>query len=72
MIGITHVLNCAEGKRFGFVNTDRHYYRDTNMSYLGLPLADLPSVDISRYFFTAATYIDECLKSGGIINLFYF
>ncbi|XP_063987971.1 dual specificity protein phosphatase 3-like isoform X1 [Diachasmimorpha longicaudata] len=64
-IGVTHVLNTAEGTRFGFVPTNRDYYRDVGMQYLGLPLADLPSVDISKYFYTAAVFIDDAIKSGG-------
>ncbi|XP_015179701.1 PREDICTED: dual specificity protein phosphatase 3-like isoform X1 [Polistes dominula] len=65
MIGITHLLNAAEGKKFGFVNTDRNYYSNTRIKYLGLPLADCPSVDISKYFYTAASFIDEAVSNNG-------
>ncbi|XP_043505587.1 dual specificity protein phosphatase 3-like isoform X1 [Polistes fuscatus] len=64
-IGITHLLNAAEGKKFGFVNTDRNYYSNTRIKYLGLPLADLPTVDISKYFYTAASFIDEAVSNNG-------
>ncbi|XP_076751620.1 dual specificity protein phosphatase 3 isoform X2 [Xylocopa sonorina] len=64
-LGITHLINAAEGNRFGFVNTDKNYYADTNIKYLGLPLADLHSTDISKYFFTVATFIDEAIRAGG-------
>ncbi|XP_015586239.1 dual specificity protein phosphatase 3 isoform X2 [Cephus cinctus] len=64
-IGITHVLNAAEGKHFGYVHTNEKYYEDTNIKYLGLPLADVPSVDISKYFYTSADFIEDALKNGG-------
>ncbi|XP_054008331.1 dual specificity protein phosphatase 3 isoform X1 [Hylaeus anthracinus] len=65
MLGITHLLNSAEGNRFGFVNTDKSYYQDTTIRYLGLPLADLFTTDISKYFYTAADFIDEAVSTGG-------
>lgn len=65
MLGITHLLNCAEGKRFGFVNTCRSYYGDTSIKYLGLPIADVLSADISKYFYTAAEFIDDAVSGGG-------
>ncbi|CAK9833573.1 Dual specificity phosphatase 29 [Anthophora retusa] len=65
MLGITHILNAAEGKRFGFVNTDKNYYADTTIKYLGLPLADICTTDISKYFNTAAAFIDEAVSMGG-------
>ncbi|XP_020287764.1 dual specificity protein phosphatase 3 isoform X2 [Pseudomyrmex gracilis] len=64
-LGITHILNAAEGKRFGFVNTDSNYYADTTMKYLGLPIKDLPTADISEYFHVTASFIDEALTRGG-------
>ncbi|XP_034184588.1 dual specificity protein phosphatase 3 isoform X1 [Osmia lignaria lignaria] len=64
-LGITHLLNAAQGKKFGFVNTDERYYSNTAIKYLGLPLADLCTTDISKYFYTAATFIDEAVSTGG-------
>lgn len=69
-IGITHVLNAAEGKKFGMVNTDRSYYRDTAIKYLGLQMLDLPSTDIAQFFFSAAAFIDDAVVTGGKINLY--
>ncbi|KAL0107682.1 hypothetical protein PUN28_014766 [Cardiocondyla obscurior] len=65
ILGITHLLNAAEGKRFGFVNTDANYYADTSIKYLGLQVKDLPSEDISKYFYTAANFIDEAISVKG-------
>ena len=65
ILGITHLLNAAEGKRYGFVNTDKDYYADTAIKYLGLPLADLFTTDISKYFYAAADFIDDAVSTGG-------
>ncbi|XP_012228253.1 dual specificity protein phosphatase 3-like [Linepithema humile] len=65
MLGITHLLNAAEGRRCGFVNTDSNYYRDTPIKYLGLTVMDLPSINISKYFDVAANFIDEAISTGG-------
>lgn len=65
ILGITHLLNAAEGKRFGLVNTDKNYYSDTTIKYLGLPLIDLCTTDISKYFYIIADFIDEAVSTGG-------
>lgn len=66
MMGITHVLNTAEGSRFGQVDTGHSYYRDmSNLRYMGFPLTDQPSTDISRYFYIASKFIENALSSGG-------
>lgn len=70
MLGITHLLNTAEGKRFGFVNTDSHYYADTAIRYYGIPVTDLPTADISKYFYTVADFIDEAMSTGGNLTIF--
>lgn len=70
MLGITHLLNVAEGKRYGFVNTDNNYYADTTIKYLGLQVIDLPSADINKYFYIAANFIDEAVSIGGNLIIF--
>jgi len=72
MLGITHVLNTAEGRRYGFVNTDSNYYKDTTIKYLGLAVMDLPSINISKYFDVAANFIDEGVSTGGNLNICIF
>ncbi|XP_025073524.1 MAP kinase phosphatase with leucine-rich repeats protein 2 [Pogonomyrmex barbatus] len=64
-LGITHLLNAAEGKGFGFVNTDKNYYADTKIKYLGLPIKDLPTEDISEYFYIAANFIADAVSIKG-------
>jgi dual specificity phosphatase 3 len=64
-IGITHVLNAAEGKQYGMVNTDKNYYKDIPIKYLGLQILDLPSTDISQFFFIVACFIAEAVSYEG-------
>ncbi|KAG7210754.1 hypothetical protein KM043_012248 [Ampulex compressa] len=65
LLGITHLINAAAGPYFGCVNTNRNYYKDTPIKYLGLPIMDSPTTDISVYFTTVAAFIDEALSNGG-------
>ncbi|KAL7306943.1 hypothetical protein TKK_0000702 [Trichogramma kaykai] len=64
-IHVTHVLNAAEGKSFGYVNTDAKYYADTGIEYMGCHMIDAPSTNISQYFYPAADFIDNALRKGG-------
>lgn len=66
MMGITHVLNAAEGCRYGQVDTGHIYYRDMpSVRYMGFPMMDAPTQDISRYFYVASKFIDSAISSGG-------
>ncbi|XP_026293633.1 dual specificity protein phosphatase 3-like [Frankliniella occidentalis] len=64
-IRITHVLNCAEGRRAGHLNVNGWYFQDADIKYLGLPLDDMPSANIEDYFQCAAHFIDCALYHGG-------
>lgn len=72
-MGITHILNTAEGSRFGQVDTGHAYYRDVpTIRYMGFPLTDHPATDISRYFYIAAKFIDNGISSGGKCTFYTF
>ncbi|XP_035211266.1 dual specificity protein phosphatase 3-like [Stegodyphus dumicola] len=66
-VGITHVLNTADGKAFGQVNTGADYYADSNIKYMGLDLIDVPRTRIIDYFGTGINFIDQAVNSGGKI-----
>ena len=68
-IGITHILNTAEGNQFGMVNTSKDYYRDTNIKYMGVHLFDLPGTNIGAHFAETADFIENGVKSGGNYKL---
>ena len=62
--GITHVVNCAQGKRFGQVDTDASYYDQTGIQYFGIPGHDSVKFDITKHFEESSSFIDEGNKSG--------
>ena len=64
-IGVTHVLNTAEGKRSGLVDTNQDFYYPWGIKYKGLKLFDVAQTNIAVHFFEVAKYIDEALSSGG-------
>uniref|UniRef100_A0A3P9A041 Dual specificity protein phosphatase n=2 Tax=Esox lucius TaxID=8010 RepID=A0A3P9A041_ESOLU len=61
-LGITHVLNAAHGKVCCKGSDD---YYGTTVSYYGVPANDLPSFDLSAFFYPAAQFIHHALMSGG-------
>ncbi|KAK5850954.1 hypothetical protein PBY51_001785 [Eleginops maclovinus] len=58
---ITHVLNAADGK-FN-VNTGHSFYRDTKITYHGVEAFDMPSFNLSPFFYPAANFIKNALSS---------
>lgn len=60
-LGITHVLNAAEGK-WNNVLTGADYYSDMNIQYCGVEADDKPSFNISQYFCQTAEFIHEALS----------
>ncbi len=68
-LGITHLLNTAEGKKFHQVNTSEAYYRDVGITYYGVPAMDIMTYPLHKYFRAAAEFIQKCLDSeGNVIN----
>ncbi|MED6234682.1 Dual specificity phosphatase 29 [Xenoophorus captivus] len=59
-LGITHILNAAEGT-WNNVDTGPGYYRDMDIVYYGVVAEDVPAFDLSQYFFSAAKFIQETL-----------
>ncbi|XP_060557088.1 dual specificity protein phosphatase 3-like [Ruditapes philippinarum] len=67
-LGVTHVLNTAEGKDDGYhVHTNHVMYRKVNIEYLGIPATDMMSFNLSKYFNKCADYIEDALSNGGKI-----
>uniref|UniRef100_H3DGK3 Dual specificity protein phosphatase n=1 Tax=Tetraodon nigroviridis TaxID=99883 RepID=H3DGK3_TETNG len=60
-LGITHVLNAAEGK-WNNVLTGAGYYSDANICYYGVEADDKPTFNISQFFQPAAQFIHEALS----------
>ena len=62
---MTHVVNTAEGKRTGMVDTNEDFYWRYGMTYMGLKLKDVAQTNISKHFSEVSDYIDEALNEGG-------
>lgn len=65
-IGITHVLNAAQGKgTFYYVNTNAEFYEEYGIKFLGVPAIDMVNFQLKPYFEQAANFIDDGIKSNG-------
>ena len=62
---MTHVLNTAEGKKTGLVDTNEDFYYPYGIKYMGIKLFDVAQTNISKHFLDVADYIDEALDEGG-------
>lgn len=60
-LGITHILNAAEGNSYMHVNTSTEFYISSGIIYHGLPASDTDHFDISVYFEEAADFIANAL-----------
>lgn len=65
-MGITHVVNAAQGNGFGLVNTNEELYRPVNIAYMGLALCDDPEVAINEYFDSVSNFIEDALSQKGM------
>ncbi|XP_028982749.1 dual specificity protein phosphatase 13-like [Betta splendens] len=61
-LGITHVLNAAHGKLCCKGSDD---FYGTTVKYYGVPANDLPTFDLSPFFYPAAEFIHRALSSAG-------
>lgn len=68
-MGVTHVLNAAHGTVYSQGGQD--YYGAT-IDYYGVPAHDLPSFDISQFFYSAAEFIHKALNTPGGMKLSLF
>ena len=67
-MGITHVLNAAEGDWEGSVDLSQEHYAGTGIKYLGLPLWDDVNARILPYLGCA----NEFIASAFNVSLFSF
>ncbi|KAM9528918.1 dual specificity protein phosphatase 3-like [Salvelinus alpinus] len=60
-LGITHILNAAEGNSFMHVNTNAEFYTGTGITYHGMGASDTDHFDLSIYFEEGANFIEKAL-----------
>ncbi|TRY55142.1 hypothetical protein DNTS_032640 [Danionella cerebrum] len=63
-LGVTHILNVAEGNSFMHVNTNAEFYAGTGITYHGIQANDTEQFNISAFFEDAADFIDKALAHG--------
>ncbi|EHB10746.1 Dual specificity protein phosphatase 3 [Heterocephalus glaber] len=68
-LGITHVLNAAEGRSFMHVNTNASFYQGSGITYLGIKANDTQEFNLSAYFERASDFIEQALvqKNGRVL-----
>ncbi|GCB61670.1 dual specificity phosphatase 29-like [Scyliorhinus torazame] len=62
-MGFTHILNAAHGR--WNVDTGEEYYREMPIDYYGVQAEDIPTFNLSEFFYPAAQYIDSALSTSG-------
>ena len=61
-MGITHILNAAEGK-WNNVSTGADYYRDDmDIQYYGVDADDKPTFNIAQFFCPASHFIHGAVQ----------
>ncbi|XP_063071535.1 dual specificity protein phosphatase 3b [Engraulis encrasicolus] len=60
-LGVTHVLNAAEGDSLMHVNTNAEFYAGTDITYYGIPAWDTDHFDLSVFFEEGADFIESAL-----------
>ncbi|NXF95320.1 DUPD1 phosphatase, partial [Eubucco bourcierii] len=58
--GFTHILNAAHGQRN--VDTGPEYYDNMTVEYHGVEADDLPTFQLSQFFYSASKFIDNALQ----------
>ena len=64
-LGITHIVNAAQGPKFSQINTSQEYYADVNVTFLGINAIDTPRFQMQKYFHTVADFMEEAFKHSG-------
>ncbi|CAL8304946.1 unnamed protein product [Lota lota] len=60
-LGVTHILNVAEGNSFMHVNTSAEFYLGTGITYHGIRANDTEHFSLSAFFEEGADFIDKAL-----------
>lgn len=58
-LGITHILNVAEGNSFMHVNTSAEFYAGTGITYHGIKANDTQQFNLSAFFEEGADFIEK-------------
>lgn len=62
-LGFTHILNAAEGRKYGQINTSATYYEEAGIHYQGFSIIDNPTYKIGKHFEEAIKFLEEALSN---------
>lgn len=60
-LGITHVLNAAQGDRYSQVDTDQRFYNDVDIEFYGCNLMDFPGARIEQFLDEGVEFIHQAV-----------
>lgn len=60
-LGVTHILNAAEGNSFMHVNTNAEFYAGTGITYHGIKANDTEQFNLSAFFEEGADFIEKAM-----------
>lgn len=61
-MGITHILNTAQGNLSSQVDTNQEYYNDINVKFYGFPLVDSERAQIEDYLKEGLEFMHKALE----------
>lgn len=66
---VTHLVNVAQDDMFSTIYRpgETNPYEDYGIQYFGIPADDDPSFDLSPFFESTANFIEDAIKSGGVV-----
>ncbi|XP_006817775.1 dual specificity protein phosphatase 3-like [Saccoglossus kowalevskii] len=64
-VGITHVLNVAQGESLGKVNTDAQFYKSVGIKFKGIKADDVSTFNLSRFWEETGKFIHKALNDNG-------
>lgn len=68
LVGITHVINMAEGEVYTYPN----FYQKENIKYMGVSIADCPTTKIQTHFDVVTKFIENGIREGGKVLVHCF
>ena len=67
-MGITHILNAAQGTKFAQIDTNEDTYADLGIQFYGINAMDTPKCDLAKFFTPAAEFIHKALEEKGLLS----
>ncbi|KAK3083125.1 hypothetical protein FSP39_014656 [Pinctada imbricata] len=64
-VGITHLVNCAQGTKYNQIDTDENYFADSGICFHGIQAMDSFGFKMTPFFDNAAEFIHNALQSEG-------